>query len=266
MSHILADLPIHISVLVRKEFTQNLKSGHGEYLKAHIIAIRCQAGFSLQFQVRFEEGTEAGALFCLPIQALCWKPCGKPPGELLQPWDTFSSNFCVHEFGLLRNSTAWLLNVRECEGFPVRLKAKYLVTVDFEGNALADNFEQHKQLHILQVEEGWFAAVPNNRMLSDDSAFGKVGDELLRFQSLEVGFCGECSVGMPESETGVGWHNPENISADRLGAGYRFLTKDEKIIPPDGDLNMGRNWIPSGHRGGIRWPQYTYRTATPLPE
>jgi GH24 family phage-related lysozyme (muramidase) len=107
MPEILSDLPRLITVLVRREFTQNFKSGHGEYLEAHLLGVRCQEGTSLQFQVRFQEPGYAGAMFCLPLQAICWQRCKQPPVDLLQPWDTFSSNFTVHEFRLLRNSTAF---------------------------------------------------------------------------------------------------------------------------------------------------------------
>jgi len=208
MSEILADLPRLITVLVRREFTQNFQSGHGEFIEAHLLGVRCQAGASLQFQVRFQEDGYAGAMFCLPIQALAWKECPQPPVELVQPWDTFSSNFAVHEFGLLRNSAAWLLNKKPCDEYPARIAAKYLFTLDFQGNALADCFEMHKQLHFLQIEGGWFAAVPNNRMLSDDSAFGKIPEELPRFQSLAADFCGECQIGLPINQSEISPPHP----------------------------------------------------------
>jgi hypothetical protein len=197
MPEILSDLPRLITVKVRKEFTQNFKSGQDQYIEGHLLGVRCQEGASLQFQVRFQEPGYAGAMFCLPIQAICWKPCGRPPSELVQPWDTFSSNFAVHEFKLLRNSRAWLLNVKKCKGYAKRIEARYLFTLDFQGNALADCFEQHKQLHFLQVSGGWFAAVPNNRLLSDDSAFGKLGEDLPHFESLAADFCGECTFDLP---------------------------------------------------------------------
>jgi len=197
MPDILADLPVLISCLVRREFTQNFKSGEGEFIRAHILGIRCQEGHSLQFQVRFEDETHGGAMFCLPIQALCWKECQRPPADLTQPWDTFSEHFAVHSFALLKNSRAWLLN-HHTPKFPARLEARYLFTVDFSGNALADCFEQHKQLHVLQVAAGWFAAVPNNRLLSDDSAFSKIPAELPRFKSLAADFCGEVDFHLPQ--------------------------------------------------------------------
>lgn len=197
MSFILADAPQIIRCLVRKEFTQNHERGQGEFLKAHILGIRCQEAASLQFQVRFDEPDIAGAMFCLPIQALCWKPCPMPDTELIQPWDTFSSTFTVHEFGIWKRGNAQLLNVRKVEGYPERLASRYLFTIDFMGNALADDFEQHKQLHVLQVEQGWFAAVPNNRVLSVDEAFQKPCSELPRFESLQHLYTAECRIGEP---------------------------------------------------------------------
>lgn len=197
MSYILADTPQIIRCLVRKEFTQNHQRGHGQYLKTHILGVRCQEAASLQFQVRFDEPEYAGAMFCLPIQALCWKPCELPDTELIQPWDTFSSHFTVHEFGLWRRGNAQLLNVRGIRPWADRLEAKYLFTLDFEGNALANDFEQHKQLHLLQVEAGWFAAVPNNRLLSVDEAFEKPCEMLPRFESLEYLYTAECRIGEP---------------------------------------------------------------------
>lgn len=199
MSFILADTPQIIRCLVRKEFTQNHQRGHGQYLAAHILGVRCQEAASLQFQVRFDEPECAGAMFCLPIQALCWKPCAQPHIELVQPWDTFSSTFTVHEFGLWKRGNAQLLNVRGIEGHPERLPARYLFTIDFCGNALADDFQQHKQLFVVQVEAGWYAAVPNNRLLSVDDAFAQPCETLPRFESLEYLYTGECNIGEPNT-------------------------------------------------------------------
>lgn len=198
MAYILSDLPSIVHCLVRKEFTQNHQSGFGKYIKAHILGVRCQEAASLQFQVRFDEPEIAGAMYCLPIQAICWKPCEMPDVELIQPWDTFSSQFCVHEFGIWKRGNAELLNVRGIKPYLDRLPARYLCTIDFTGNALADDFQQHKQLHLLQVNEGWFAAVPNNRVLSVDTAFEKPCENLPRFESLEYLYTAECRIGEPQ--------------------------------------------------------------------
>lgn len=197
MPFILADPPTIQRVLVRREFTQNFKDGEGKFMAATIIGIRCQEAASLQFQVRFDCPEAAGAMFCLPIQALCWKPCGAPPVELVQPWDTFSNSFTVHEFGLWKRGNAQILNVKKCEGYPDRIPAQYLWTLDFCGNALADDFEQHKQLHVVLAEPGWIAALPNNRVLSVDEAFAKPCETLPKFESLAWLASAECEVCKP---------------------------------------------------------------------
>ncbi len=229
MPYILSDTPSIIKCLVRAEFVQNHQRDHGKYLSAHIMGVRCQEAASLQFQVRFDEPECAGAMFCLPIQALCWKPCDLPDVELIQPWDTFSSHFCVHEFGIWKNGNAQLLNVRGIEGYPERLAARYLFTIDFEGNALANSFEQHKQLHVLQVEAGWFAAVPNNRVLSVDTAFSKPCETLPRFESLEYLYSAECRIGEPKTR-------PDRTA---LNAAFAKLVQlDEREVDPE------HPWVP----------------------
>jgi len=74
MPHIIADTPSVVSCLVRKEFTQNFQSGQGEYLRAHLIGIRCQAAVSVA-----KPGMNTGDCglsltvekpSCLPLQAV----------------------------------------------------------------------------------------------------------------------------------------------------------------------------------------------------
>jgi len=202
--HIIGDTPTIVPCLVRKEFVTNFTETG--FLKAHIFGIRCQEAMSLQFQIRFEEDGYGGSMFCLPIQALCWKECDQPHPELVQPWDTFSSRFSAHSFAVLKNTRAWLLNVRgvhvyfpDGKGAPLeRIESRYLWTIDFEGSPLADCFEQHKQLHVLQVSGGWFAAVPNNRVLMEDTAFCKTTESLPKFHSLAAEFCSEVTFHLPK--------------------------------------------------------------------
>lgn len=246
MAHILADPPSLVRCLVRAEFLHNLQSHHGLYHPAHILGIRCQPAASLQFQIRFDDPALAGAMFCLPIQALAWKECPMPPPELIQPWDTFSADFTVHEFALWSRGNALLLNTRQCPGYPERLPARYLFTLDFSGNALADDFEQHKQLHLLQVEGGWFAAVPNNRVLSIDEAFAKPCQHLPRLESLAHLMSTECPVGQPAltaSARGEGQQPPivhvntkdcqsmTDTVAEALGAMVRAATEESAQAP-----------------------------------
>lgn len=148
---------------VRREFTVNLKSHIGEYLDGMAVAVRCQRGLSLYFQVWLQDGPGAGAMFLLPIQALVHRECELPEKKLIQPWDVFSSEFTCFRIDLFHRSRTYLL--------PGHVPGRYMMSFDFAGNELADDLEQHKHLHLIAVDGGWFAAIPNNRVLIEDRAF-----------------------------------------------------------------------------------------------
>jgi hypothetical protein len=171
--------------LVRREFTTNLQRGHGDFLSAIAVGVRMQRGLSVYFQVWFQEGDAAGAMFSVPIQALVHSRCEIPDPSYVQPWDVFSSHFTCMRMDLFYRSRCYLL--------PNRLPGRYVMTFDFEGSDLAEFQEQHKHLHLVAAEGGWFAAVPNNRLLIEDHAFldGGVGQKRPDFTSLAPEFYSE---------------------------------------------------------------------------
>lgn len=162
MSYIFDKIP-YFRCLIRREFTVNHTGHHGEYLKAIAVGVRCQRGLSLYFQTWIVDPYATGAMFLLPIDAICFKPCVSPDKNLIQPWDTFSSDFGVTRLEIFHRSKAYVL--------PDRAEGRYMMTIDFTGNELADDLEQHKHLHIIKMDGGWLAAVPNNRVLIEDKAF-----------------------------------------------------------------------------------------------
>lgn len=164
--------------LVRREFTANHKRHKGEYLPAFAVGVRCQRGLALYFQVWFQDPLP-GPMFLLPIHALCFKPCAVPPLGDIQPWDVFSPHFSVSRLDLFHRSRAYVL--------PRRLPGRYMMTLDFDGSEIAEDMEQHKQLHLVELDCGWLAAVPNNRVLIEDRAFTDNGviEKRPDFKSLE---------------------------------------------------------------------------------
>jgi hypothetical protein len=147
---------------LRKEYTRDLEDGFGQYLPCVIHGLRVVQGRSLEFQcVLTEYG--AGAGFLAPIEAFCWRE----PDEVraspvldytyIQPWDCFSNEFGVHAFELHRRMKALIL--------PDRRGARYCFSIDFTGSSLADMSEQHKHLHVMQMDDGSMGAFPNNRVL-----------------------------------------------------------------------------------------------------
>jgi hypothetical protein len=144
-----------------------------------------QRGMSIYFQVWFQKGVESGAMFLVPIQAIVWKSCDLPESVDIQPWDVFSSEFSCSRIELFNESGAFVL--------PKRLPGRYMMTFDFTGNELSDDLEQHKMLHLIRVDGGWFSAVPNNRVLIEDMAFLDNGATKERpdFTSLSLQFKSE---------------------------------------------------------------------------
>jgi len=146
---------------IRKEYTRNLQDGHGYYLPCVIHGLRVVQGRTLEFQCVLT-GYGAGAGYLAPIEAFCWRvPDKARPTTVdytyVQPWDCFSSDFGVHAFEFHRRMRAQIL--------PDRRSARYRFSIDFTGSSLADMSEQHKHLHVMEMEDGSIGAFPNNRVL-----------------------------------------------------------------------------------------------------
>lgn len=180
MPYLIGAIPTLFRVLVRREYTLNLEDGHGEYIDADAIAVRCVRGQSLQFQCILA----SGAAFLLPIEALVWKPCDLPASlDHVQPWDCASSDFGVAEIPCIARGAMLVL--------PSKVRAQYRFTVDFTGSDLADDPVQHKMLHVGYREDGIIGACPNNRLLWIDPALREDGAEIPRLKSLAYEFRAE---------------------------------------------------------------------------
>lgn len=149
---------------LRREYTRNLKDGHGDYLACIIHGLRVVQGRSLELQCTLTDPHVAGAGFLAPIEAFCWRipdaprqPGEKPDMTYVQPWDCFSSTFGVHAFEFHRRMKALVL--------PDRRGARYRFSIDFTDSSLADFAEQHKHLHVMEMDDGSIGAFPNNRVL-----------------------------------------------------------------------------------------------------
>ena len=171
---------------LRREYTRSLTDGHGEYYFCAIHGLRVIEGESLWFQCVLTE-QHAGAGFLAPIEAFCHaaapieafeprKAGEKVDMTYVQPWDSFSSSFGVHQFEFHRNMRAQIL--------PDRRPATYWCTLDFAESSLAEDTTQHKHLHLFMMGDGSIGAFPNNRVIWDDPAFCKPTEARPDFTSL----------------------------------------------------------------------------------
>jgi len=173
MSYLIANLP-PIQCFVRKEFLYDFQSGHGEYEPCYWVSVKSIKGKALYIESLL---TKYGALYDkLPISAYVWKT-DLNIGELLpldyiEIWDAFSYHISV--------LTKTTLNNLKCK---VLMKDKklydgsYIFTIDSchsEPNelnvSLSETPNEHKSFNIIKLDNGQFAAQPNNRVLFYDQS------------------------------------------------------------------------------------------------
>ena len=168
MSFLVHPLPPE-NVLVRKEYLYDLERGHGEYTPGIWISVKSTQYKALYFETQL---TEYGALYDkLPLSAFVWKTDhGDLPLDVLQLWDCFDYDLTVVEKPILSR----------CEFFGKDKSmhaGEYMFTID---NAHRDrstidiNFSEHdpehKSFNVIQLDNGQFAAQPNNRVIWRDSS------------------------------------------------------------------------------------------------
>lgn len=200
MAFLVHNLP-PISVLVRKEYLYDLESGHGEYTPGMWISVRSVQGKALYFETLL---TEYGALYDkLPLSAFVWKTDhGDLPLDTLQLWDCFDYSITVIQKPILSR----------CEFFGKDRQmhpGNYMFTIDTchsESSTLNTNFSEedpeHKTFNIIKLDNGQFAAQPNNRVVWRDSSLTpetlKRPDFKVCTQNYEVETASKWSVGHTE--------------------------------------------------------------------
>jgi len=171
MAFLVANVP-HTDVYVKKEYLYDLQKGHGELTEGVWVTVKSIQGRALYFETYLPE---YGALYDkLPISAFVWKKDIKEdiPLTELQLWDCFSYDFSI--------CAKQILTGNKCKYMSPSKKwyhGWYMYTID---NCNSTNLErnvtyseipsQHKSFNILRLENGYFAAQPNNRVIFYDKS------------------------------------------------------------------------------------------------
>jgi|TARA_S200002703_G_scaffold50270_1_gene43648 hypothetical protein len=160
------------NVFVRKEFLYDHEKGHGELTPGIWISVKSTQYKALYFETLL---TEYGALYDkLPISAFVWKEDIKQqdmlPLDVLQLWDCFDYHLTVIEKPILSR----------CEFFGKDKKmhpGEYQFTIDNchpDKERVDINFSEHdpehKSFNVIALDNGQFAAQPNNRVIWRDSS------------------------------------------------------------------------------------------------
>ena len=170
MAFLVANVP-PTKVYVKKQYLYDHEKGHGEFVEGVWVSCKSIQGRALYFETYLPE---YGALYDkLPISAFVNSPTELDLElEELQLWDSFSYHLAVVE-------KASISGVR-CKYLAPSKKwyyGEYLFTIDnahADTNILNVNYsevpEEHKSFNILELDNGHFAAQPNNRVIFYDKS------------------------------------------------------------------------------------------------
>jgi len=161
-----ANLP-PIELYVKKEYLYDLEKGHGELVEGLWVTVKSIQGRALYFETYLPE---YGAVYDkLPLSAFVWKKDfeGELALEELELWDCFSYHISVLEKRFLKGQRAKYYSPSK-----VWHEGTYMFTIDSchaDSNTLNTSYsevpEEHKSFNILELDNGHYAAQPNNRCL-----------------------------------------------------------------------------------------------------
>lgn len=160
-----ADLPPFYALL-RKEYLYDQKAHHGEFVPCCVFGVASIPTRAIMFHVMTENGAQIARL---PISALVHrKDAPELALEVLELWDAFSYDVSVTCFGYLRGlkCRTFLRDRKWYEG-------EYAFTLDWCGTPGSEDPGDggHKNAHVLKLDNGCFAAQPNNRIFWYEPAF-----------------------------------------------------------------------------------------------
>ena len=161
-----------VPVWIKKEYLYDHQKGHGELTPGIWISIKSIQAKALYFETLL---TDYGALYDkLPLSAFVWKQDYDKSNQLsldtLQLWDCFDYHLTVIQKPLLSR----------CEFFGKDKQmhpGEYAFTIDTahaDISILDTNFSEHdpehKSFNVIKLDNGQFAAQPNNRVIWRDQS------------------------------------------------------------------------------------------------
>ena len=174
MSYLNANIPIQYAQ-IKKEYLYDLTRHVGEVEDCIIFGITSLTGRAILFHAIMENGA---VFYRLPISAFIqrgFKPEEVPKRRLdeLELWNSFSYYPAVTTWDFLSGSSGKYIGKDKKWHH-----GRYLFTVDWghpDANILnSDHSEiphEHKCAHIMALEDGNYAAQPNNRIIWDITSF-----------------------------------------------------------------------------------------------
>lgn len=179
MSFLLANIPA-VPVYVKMEYLYDLQiqdnklKGEGDLTPGFWVTVKSKPGRALLFETLL---TEYGALYDkLPIDAFVWMSDydkdNQYPLDHLQLWDCFSYDISVIKKDFIKKFPVDVVMKNK-----VKQPGEYMFTIDSCASdpnkidcGLSEHNPEHKSFNIIKLNNGQFAAQPNNRILWYDSS------------------------------------------------------------------------------------------------
>lgn len=157
------NLPKHVYGYLRTEFCNNLESGTEGIIPAVIFAVESTPGRALTFHVLRDDGALVSQV---PLHALCWREEAprRVLGDLVR-WDCFGWYVTATQFDYLYDVT---FEARIGEGVET---GQYICTFDFLNNGFSEEPTQHKNFHLLALDDGNLALVTNDKCKALERSF-----------------------------------------------------------------------------------------------
>ena len=172
MSALLANLP-NTKVYVRKEYLMDHKNGHGEFVEGHWVTVKSMPGRAFYFETYLPE--YAALYDKLPISAFVSQP-NKPDPDLplqdLQFWNAMDygvTAICKQFIGSM-DFEILTRSHQVMHGTYLFTLDNYHESADEIDYSTSEIPEEHKSFNILELDNGQYAAYPNNRMRVYDNS------------------------------------------------------------------------------------------------
>jgi len=149
----------HFYCLVRDAYLYDLQKGWDSFTPCLVFGVDSVEGQAIGFDILTDWG---GQFARLPITALIWKQdAPEMQLESLELWNNFSYSVEAHEYQALKQlrTSFFSSNGRWYPG-------EYMFTLSWFGSPYAEQPGEggFKRAHILKLDNGCFAAQPNNRI------------------------------------------------------------------------------------------------------
>lgn len=172
MTHLICNLP-NTKVYVRKEYLMDGKEGHGEFVEGHWVTLKSIPGRAFYFETYLPE---YGALYDkLPISAFVSSP-EIPDPDLplndLQFWNAMDYGVTAvykHFIGSM-DFEVFTRSHQIIKGTYMFTVDNYHIHADEVDYSTAEVPEEHKSFNVIELENGQYAAYPNNRMRVYDNS------------------------------------------------------------------------------------------------